>query len=52
MNKSLNGLIRWFCRHVTFNELASAVVVLLDILSGKNQDFRANFKTLKKSEFF
>lgn len=39
MDKSLNGLIRWFCRKITLNELASIVVVLLDILSGKNNDF-------------
>jgi transposase-like protein len=49
MNKSLNGLIRWFCRHITFNELASAVAVLLDILSGKNQDFKLKPELESKS---
>jgi len=39
MDKSLNGLIRSFCRKITLNELASIVVALLDILSGKNNDF-------------
>jgi len=39
MDKSLTSLIRWFCRKVTLNELNSIVVVLLEILSGKNRNF-------------
>ena len=33
-NKSLINLVRWFCRHLTFNDLASVVPVLQEVLSG------------------
>ena len=49
MDKSLNRLIRWFCRRITLNELASIVVVLFDILSGKNKDFELKPEIENKS---
>lgn len=39
MNKSLESLLRWFCKKITFNELSSIVVVIQEILSGKRTDF-------------
>ena len=49
MDKSLKGLIRWFCRKITLNELASIVVVLLEILNGKNNDFELKPEQESKS---
>jgi putative transposase len=49
MNNSLNRLIRWFCRKVTSNELASAVVVFLDVLSGKDTSFELKPETVPRS---
>jgi len=36
-NKSLIHLVRWFCRHLTFNDLASVVPVLQEVLSGSRK---------------
>jgi transposase-like protein len=31
-------LVRWFCRHLTFNDLASVVPILQEVLSGSRSD--------------
>jgi transposase-like protein/predicted RNA-binding Zn-ribbon protein involved in translation (DUF1610 family) len=38
MNYSLIRIVKWFCRKLTFNELASAVVIFLEVLSGSRKD--------------
>lgn len=38
MHHSLMRLIKWFCRKLTFNELASAVIIFHEILSGSRKD--------------
>jgi transposase-like protein len=38
MHHSLSRLIKWFCRRLTFNELASAVLIFHEILSGSRKD--------------
>lgn len=38
MHHSLIRLIKWFCRRLTFNELASAVVIFHEILSNSRKD--------------
>jgi putative transposase len=38
MHHSLIRIIRWFCRRLTFNELASAVVIFHEVLSGARKD--------------
>ncbi len=37
MKTDLLKLVRWFCRHLTFNYLASVVPVLQEVLSGSRQ---------------
>lgn len=39
-NKRFLNLIRWFCNAITFNELASAVLIFHEILSGKNSSYK------------
>ena len=38
MHHSLIRIIKWFCRRLTFNELASAVVIFHEVLSGTRKD--------------
>ena len=38
MNNSLIRIIKWFCRKLTFNELASAIVVFHEVLSNSRSD--------------
>ncbi len=38
MHHSLLRLIKWFCRRLTFNELASAVIIFHEILSNSRSD--------------
>ncbi len=38
MHHSLLRLIKWFCRRLTFNELASAVIIFHEILSNSRKD--------------
>lgn len=38
MRHSLIRIIKWFCRRLTFNELASAVIIFHEILSGSRKD--------------
>jgi transposase-like protein len=38
MHHSLIRLIKWFCRRLTFNELASAAVIFHEILNGSRKD--------------
>ena len=38
MHHSLIRIIKWFCRRLTFNELASAVIIFHEVLSGSRKD--------------
>lgn len=38
MNNSLIRIVKWFCRKLTFNELASAVVIFLEVLNNSRKD--------------
>lgn len=38
MKNDLLKLVRWFCRHLTFNDLASVVPVLQEVLAGSRRD--------------
>ena len=38
MNHSLTRLIKWFCRKLTFNELASAIVIFHEVLTNSRRD--------------
>ena len=38
MHHSLIRIIKWFCRRLTFNELASAVIIFHEILSNSRKD--------------
>jgi putative transposase len=38
MKNDLLKLVRWFCRHLTFNDLASVVPVLQEVLTGSRLD--------------
>ncbi len=38
MHHSLIRIIKWFCLRLTFNELASAVIIFHEILSGSRKD--------------
>ena len=38
MKNDLLKLVRWFCRHLTFNDLASVVPVLQEVLTGSRRD--------------
>jgi len=38
MNHSLIRIVKWFCRKLTFNELASAVVIFLEVLNNSRKD--------------
>jgi len=37
MRNSLMNIIKWFCRRLTFNELASAVIIFHEILSNSRK---------------
>ena len=39
MKTSIEKMLRWFCRKMTSNEFASAVLIIHEILSGKRSDF-------------
>ena len=45
MKNDLLKLVRWFCRKLTYNDLASVVPVLQEVLSGSRRDME-----LKPSE--
>lgn len=38
MNRSILKIVKWFCRQLTFNELASAVVIFLEVLNHSRSD--------------
>ena len=38
MNNSLIRIVKWFCRKLTFNELASAIVIFHEILNHSRKD--------------
>ncbi len=38
MNRSILKIVKWFCRQLTFNELASAVVIFLEVLNYSRSD--------------
>lgn len=40
MKTDLLKLVRWFCRHLTFNDLASVVPVLQEVLTGSRLDMQ------------
>ena len=40
MKSRLTDLVKWFCRRLTYNDLASVIVVLHDVLSGSREDIR------------
>lgn len=40
MKTKLMTLVRWFCLRLTYNDLASVVVILHDIMSGRRKDIR------------
>lgn len=40
MNNDLSRLLKWFCSKLTYNDLASAVPVLLEILGGTRKDIK------------
>ena len=46
MKSNLNKIIRWFCSKLSYNELASAVVIFLEILNGQ----RSNIKLKAEEE--
>lgn len=39
-NKRFLKLVRWFCSVITFNELAAAVLIFHEILSGKDSNYK------------
>jgi transposase-like protein len=38
MDRSILKIVKWFCRQLTFNELASAVVIFLEVLNSSRSD--------------
>ena len=38
MRNSLINIVKWFCRRLTFNELASAVIIFHEVLSNGRKD--------------
>lgn len=38
MNHSLIRIVKWFCRRLTFNELASAIVIFHEVLNNSRSD--------------
>ena len=38
MRNSLINIVKWFCRRLTFNELASAVIIFHEVLSNSRKD--------------
>jgi transposase-like protein len=38
MKNSLIKIVKWFCRKLTFNELASAIVIFHEVLNGSRKD--------------
>ena len=38
MNHSLIKIVKWFCRRLNFNEIASAIVIFHEVLSGSRSD--------------
>ena len=38
MRNSLINIVKWFCRRLTFNELASAVIIFHEVLSGSRKN--------------
>jgi hypothetical protein len=38
MNNSLIRIVKWFCCKLTFNELASAIVIFLEVLNNLRND--------------
>ena len=42
MKNDLMKLVRWFCRKLTYNDLASVVPMLQELLSGSRKDLDLN----------
>lgn len=51
MKNNIQKLVKWFCRHLTFNELASAVPILLEVLSGKRKDIELKSESDKPPHY-
>jgi len=45
LKSNLNKIVRWFCSKLSYNELASAVVIFLEVLNGQRPNI-----TLKPEE--
>lgn len=52
MKTSLESLLRWFCKRITFNEFTSLVVIIHEVLSGKRKDFEFKPETLERTEHY
>lgn len=50
MKRNISKLVKWFCRRLTYNELASAIVILHEVLSGSRRDIELKPEP-KPSEF-
>ncbi len=38
MNKSILNIVKWFCRQLTFNELASALIIFHEVINNTRSD--------------
>lgn len=38
MSKSILNIVKWFCRQLTFNELASAIIIFHEVLNNSRKD--------------
>ncbi|MCP4336996.1 MAG: DDE-type integrase/transposase/recombinase [Mycoplasma sp.] len=38
MSKSILNIVKWFCRQLTFNELASAIIIFHEVLNNSRND--------------
>ena len=52
MKTSLESLLRWFCKKITFNEFTSIVVIIHEILSGKRKNFDFKPETQERTEHY
>ena len=50
MKNSILKIVKWFCRQLTFNELASAVVIFHEVLNNARSDIA--LKTPQKTPFY
>ncbi len=43
MNHSILKIVKWFCRQITFNELASAIIIFHEVLNNSRSDIPLKF---------